>query len=389
MRTPNILRSIAATVIAANLTLALAACTGAASQTAGFGTSPAPAMKLAVMAPITGPASSVGEPQVAFARMALAHFNAEHGTSIELVEVDTELDPAKAATVALRLGEDEGVLAVVGPAGSQEVAAAAPVLAAAGLAMVSPSATRPDLTEQGHANLFRVVPRDDVQGATAARFLADERGARSVYLIDDQSSYGVGLGNAVEEELVARGARVTRASLGQDEVDFSAIVTTIKAARPDAVYLANQLASQAALIARQLQEQGVSTTVMGGDGLMTADFIAGAGGAGEGAYVTFFAPDISAHEPAQPVVDEYRAQYGEIGPFGPPAYVATMVALEAMLRASDGSVPSRAEVLAELARTNEPTSLLGTPISFDQRGDIVGASFFLYQIRDGAFAPTE
>lgn len=391
MRPYSLRSSISFISLMLYLVVGLAACTGATAQPGNGAPVRALAddMKIAVMAPITGPAAAVGEPQLNFARLAVEHFNAEHNTGIELVEVDTELDPAKAATSAQRLIEDPRVLAVVGPAGSQEVAAAAPVLSAAGLALISPSATQPDLTEQGYAALFRVVPRDDVQGVTAARFLAEQQNARSVYLIDDQSSYGAGLADAVEQELNARSLSVTRESVSQDVIDFSAIVTQIKAAQPDAVFLAVQLASQGALITRQLEEQGVETLVMGGDGLMTADFIAGAAEASEGAYVTFFAPDVTALEAAQPVIDEYRAAHGEVGPFGPPAYAATMVALEAMYRAYTSGAPERADVLAEVRATDQEVSLLGTPISFDANGDVVNASFFLYQVRDGAFVPVQ
>lgn len=371
------------------LSVVLAAC-GASSAPAGApaaGASQQRPIKIALMAPLTGGAAAVGEPQLNFVRLAVEQFNAEHGTKIELVEGDTELDPAKATTLAQRLLADEAIYAVIGPAGSQEVAAVAPLLAAADLALVSPSATKPDLTEQGLPNVFRVVPRDDVQSATVSQFLLQRLAATSVWLIDDQSSYGVGLVDAIEERLHAAGVAVVRESVGQDETDFSALVTRMGADQPDAVFLGTQVASQGALLARQMQEQRVQATLLGGDGLMTDDFIANAGGATEGAYASFFAPDVTALPSAQPVVEAYTARHGAVGPFGPPAYTAAMVVLEAILRANAEGPLTRAAVRDAIAQTNQAESLLGIPIAFDAKGDVRNATFFLYQVQGGTFVP--
>jgi hypothetical protein len=103
------------------LTVSLAACAAPGAQHSAsteYGQPEAaefaPAqIKIAVMAPITGAAAAVGEPQLNFARMAVEDFNREHGMNIELVEGDTELDPARASTLAQRLIEDEAVLAEI------------------------------------------------------------------------------------------------------------------------------------------------------------------------------------------------------------------------------------------------------------------------------------
>lgn len=370
------------------LSLALAACGTRRMPNAASAASDQPSsqpMKIALMAPLTGSAAAIGEPQLNFVRLAVEQFNAKHGTQIELVEGDTELDPAKATTLAERLAADETIYAVIGPAGSQEVAAVAPVLAEAGLALISPSATKPDLTEQGLLNIFRVVPRDDVQSDTVARFLIDDLDAQAAWLIDDQSSYGVSLVDAIEERLIASGVTVVRESVGQDETDFSALVTRMQADKPSAVFLGTQIASQGALLARQMEEQGVQATLLGGDGLMTEDFITGAGAATEGAYASFFAPDVTALASAKPIVEAYTARHGAVGPFGPPAYTAAMVALEAIQRANAGGTLSRAAVRDEIAKTNQANSLLGIPIAFDAKGDVRNATFFLYQVQGGKF----
>ncbi|MCG8352713.1 MAG: branched-chain amino acid ABC transporter substrate-binding protein [Chloroflexales bacterium] len=384
-----------------SLVLMLVACSGATGQSAPqpAGDTPTAASpqeaanmpepsthRIAIMAVLTGEGATYGNEQLNFARLAVEDFNAQHGTSIELVEGDTELDPAKGVTLAQRLLEDESIYAVIGPGASHIAVAVAPVFESANMAMISPSATRPDLTENGFDHVFRVVPRDDVQGPTAANFIVDQLGAKKVWIIDDQGAYSTGLADEAEKALAAQGVELTREAISQDDTDFAPLVTRMKAAAPDVVFIPWQLASQGALLAKQMAEQEFAATLFGGDGVFIAeDFIEAAAGAAEGAYVSFFAPDIAQIETAQAVITAYQERYGPVGPFGAPAYTATMVALEAIQKSSASGDLSREGVRAEIAQTALPDSLMGVPIQFDTKGDIKDATFFLYQVQDGKF----
>ncbi|MGA0208496.1 MAG: ABC transporter substrate-binding protein, partial [Candidatus Nanopelagicales bacterium] len=137
-----------------------------------------------VMAPLTGGAASIGQEQLNFAKLAVADFNAANPSAdYSLVESDTQLDAGQASTQATALIADGGIVGVVGPAGSQEVAAVGPAFAEASMAFVSPSATNPDLTNGDNPTFYRVVPTDAVQGPTDAAFMVDELGADSVVVI--------------------------------------------------------------------------------------------------------------------------------------------------------------------------------------------------------------
>jgi len=352
-----------------------------AAVTGGAGT-----VKIGILAPITGPAASIGQEQLNFGKLAVEDFNKANGTKYELVEGDTQLDPAKATDAAQRFAADNDIYVIVGPSGSQEVLAVAPVLGKVNLPMISPSATRTDLTEQGFKNFFRVVPRDDVQGATDANFMIDQLKVKKVWVIDDQTAYSTGLRDVVVQALEGKGAAVTTQSITQKDTDFSALVTKMKGDAPDAVFLPWQLANQAALLAKQMSEQGVKATIFGSDGLFSAkDFIDGAAGATEGAYVSNFAPDIKSIAASKPVADAYQAKYGDFTSFGAPTYAAMMVALEAVQRAEKGGTLSRETVLAELGKTNQASSVLGIPIKLNAKGDVENASFFLFQVKGGKF----
>jgi branched-chain amino acid transport system substrate-binding protein len=259
----------------------------------------------------------------------------------------------------------------------------------AGMAHVSASATDPSLTaEGGNGTFFRVVPTDADQGPTIGNYLAENLGATALFVIDDQSTYSVGLADIASDTFEEAGGEIVgRESVTQEDIDFSALVTSIDSTGADAVFFPGQIASQGATLAQQLAEQGVEVILMGADGFFSPDdFIGAAAGATEGAYATSFAPDVHELEAAADVVERYTEEYGDFGTFGPPAYVAATVVLEAMYRVyeADGEL-SREAVAAEVAATEFEDSILGIPIAFQENGNLDGGSFFIFQVVDGAF----
>lgn len=364
--------------------LALVALSG---MTFAQSTAPDVPVKIGVMGPFTGPAASIGNEQLNWAKLAVADFNAATGWNVELVEGDTELDPAKAVTVAEALIADPDIYGVVGPAGSQEAEAIQPMFSDARLVHVSSSATRPSLSTTGFDTFFRVVPTDADQGPTDGGFLYNVLGVTSLFVIDDQTSYSVGLADEASAAFEALGGTIAgRESVTQDDADFSALVTRIGSSGAQAIFFPGQIASQGALLARQLQEQGVDVILFGADGFQSVDdFIVGAAGATEGAYVSAFAPDIHNLESSADIVARYIEQYGEFGTFGPPTYAATLVVLEAIQRAADGGNLSREGVLAEVANTNQEISVLGGSLAFDENGDVQNAQFYIFQVQGDNF----
>ena len=150
-------------------------------------------IKIGIMAPLTGGAASIGTEQLNWAQLAVDDFNAATGWEVELVQGDTQLDPAIAVTVAQSLISDPDIYGVVGPAGSQEVENTQQAFQDANLVQVSGSATRPSLTTTGFNTFFRTVPTDAVQGPTDGNFIYNVIGATSLYVVDDKTSYSVGL----------------------------------------------------------------------------------------------------------------------------------------------------------------------------------------------------
>jgi branched-chain amino acid transport system substrate-binding protein len=331
---------------------------------------------IAIIAPITGDAASIGAEQVNFMRFALQRFNEQNGTDFQIEEFDTQLDPAQASTAAQRIVSNDEFLGVVGPAGSQEVEAAGPIFERAGIAYISGSATATALTEGGNYPHFsRTVPFDDIQGPTDAEFIANELNANLVWVIDDQSSYSTGLADAAQETLQESGTDVQRESITQQQNDFSALVSRV--ADADVIFIPWQLANQGQVFGQQLAEQGSDAVLFGADGLLTEEFNI------EGAYVSSFAPDIKSIESSAELVEAYEADFGEFAsPFGPPSYLATEALLTGIQQACDdeGGQPSREQVFEALRDVTIDESILGGSFSLDDKGDPEGATFYIFKV---------
>jgi branched-chain amino acid transport system substrate-binding protein len=339
--------------------------------------------KIGIMGPFTGDVAAIGQEQLNWAKFSVEKYNEENGTTFELVEGDTQLDPAQASTVGQRWVSDESILAVVGPAASQEVEAVGPLFERADIGFVSPSATREDLTAGKYPTFFRVVPHDGVQGPTDANFMVDELGAKKVMIVDNQTSYSTGLSDAVEKTLEERDVTVERESATTKQTDFSALVAKIS--DHDAVFLPLQVAANAQNFAQQMKEQGKDAAIVGSDGVYSPEEFTA-----EGAYVSAFAPDIRGIPEDAELVAEFNEKYGEEwGTFGPPVYAAAQVVMDAAVRACEDGEPTREAIVEQLPETNIENSILGNTIAFDEKGDVENARFYLFQIKNGKFELVE
>ena len=337
-------------------TTAAAGCTGA----------------IGVMAPITGGAAAIGTEQLNFAKLAVEDFNAKNGTTFSVVEGDTQLDAGQASTVAQQFVSNSSIIGVVGPAGSQEVAAVGPAFTDAKMLFVSPSATATDLTDGKFPTFARVIPTDAVQGPTDADFMADTLGAKKVVIVEEKTSYGAGLSASVQAALKAKGVEVKVIQVSQKTPDYSSVVALVGDDTP-VVFVTFQIAANSKALANVLSQQGKKAVVFGSDGSFSSDFDV------PGQYVSSFAPDIKDIASSKSVADAYQKKYGDFGTFGPPTYVAAQVVMTAAAKDCSGTA-DRTKTSENLKTVNIPDSILGQPITFTDKGDVKDAKFFIFKI---------
>jgi branched-chain amino acid transport system substrate-binding protein len=346
----------------------------AASSSSGGSTKTACAATVGVEGPFTGPVAVLGQEQLAFAQLAVAMDNKANGTNITLVQGDTQLQPAQATTVSQQFIANSKMIAVVGPAGSQEVAAVGPLFGRAGLAFITGSATNPDLTAGKNPTFFRVVSRDDLQGPQDAHYIVNHLHPKALMIVDDQEVYSTGLVSSMMPVFKAAGIKVDHESVSQKVTDFSSLVAKVSP-QTTVVVLPWQVAANAEQFGKNLAEQHKNVTLFGTDGTQSSSFTI------PGSYVSAFGPDIKAIPADAAIAAAAKAKYPKYGTFGPPVFAATHVIDEAISTVcKGGGTPSRSNVLAAIKATNEPTTILGQSIKFNPHGDLVGAKWFLFKI---------
>jgi branched-chain amino acid transport system substrate-binding protein len=324
--------------------------------------------------PLTGPNAVVGTEQLHFAQLAVATDNAANKTNITIVQGDTQLTPSIAVTVTQQFTSNSKIVAVVGPAGSQEVEAVGPLMARAGMPYISGSATNSTLTTGKYPGFFRTVSQDSVQGPQDAHYIVNVLHAKSLMIVDDQESYSTGLVSAMIPVFQAAGVTVDHESVSQKVTDFSSLVAKVTPAMA-VVVLPWQTAANAQQFGKDLAQQHKNAVIFGTDGLFQSTFSI------SGSYVSSFGPDINGIPADAAIAAAAKAKYGSFGTFGPPSYAAAHVVDEAIASVcKSGQTPSRANVLAAIRTTNEATSILGQPIRFDANGGLVNGRFFLFKI---------
>jgi branched-chain amino acid transport system substrate-binding protein len=330
---------------------------------------------IGIEAPITGPVAPLGTEQLHFAELAVSMDNAANHTKITLVQGDTQLQPAQATTVTQQFISNSAIVGVVGPAGSQEVEAIGGPMGRAEMAFISGSATAVALTTGTYPTFFRVVSKDSVQGPQDANYIVKTLHPKALMIVDDQEAYSTGLVSAMLPVFQAAGIKVDHESVSQKVTDFSALVAKVTAA-DTVVVLPWQVAANAQQFGKDLAQEHKNAVIFGTDGLFSPGTFTISG-----SYVSSFGPDITAIPADASIASAAQAKYGSFGTFGPPVFAAAHVIDEAISSVCKaGQTPSRANVLAAIKQTNEPTSILGQPISFDSHGDLVNGKFFLFKI---------
>ncbi|MET0997658.1 MAG: branched-chain amino acid ABC transporter substrate-binding protein [Marmoricola sp.] len=339
--------------------------------------------KIGFFGALSGSNSSVVLPSRDGAKLALTQWSEENkDCKVELVEFDTEGDPAKATPVANKIASDDTFIGVMGGAFSGETRATKNTYNEAGVPMISASATATDLTTTDAVPVFhRVIGYDDVQGAAIARYLKDVAKATKVFVVDDSTAYGGPLGDKVKSEL---GDLVVGSDKVQEKQDqFDTTVTKVKGANPDAVFYAGY-AAEAGPFLKQLRSGGVTATFVGGDGLYGADFPKAAGEQADGAIVT--CPCLPADQAEGTFAEDFEAEFGA----APGAYAAEgFDAMNIFLAGIKDGKTDRESLQKFVSAYDAPG--ITKDLKFDDKGDIAEENVVIwsYKIEGGVLVPDQ
>jgi branched-chain amino acid transport system substrate-binding protein len=345
-------------------------------------------VKIGSAAPVSGPGAHQGKDTENGAQMAIDDLNAK-GAAIDgkqvkwvLVAEDDASDPKQGTAVAQKL-VDAGVVGVVGHLNSGTTVPASKIYHSAGVPQISPAATTPLYTHQGFETAFRVVANDNLVGRALARYAITTLKAGNIAVIDDRTAFGQGLADEFVKSVKSIGGAhiVSRQFTNDKAIDFSAILTQIRASKPDVIFYGGMDAVAGPML-KQMKSLGLTAKFVSGDGICSEKLPIMAGDAlGNDKVICVVAGGIdAAQEPAYAAFTaRYRQRYQlDLQTYAPYAYDAVMVLATAMQQAKS-SDPAR--YLPALAKVHYQ-GVTGA-IAFDAKGDLRDAALTLFTYRNG------
>jgi branched-chain amino acid transport system substrate-binding protein len=346
-------------------------------------------VKIGHVAPISGASAHLGKDNENGAKMAVEELNAKgfmingKKVTLQLLTEDDAADPKQGTAVAQKL-VDAKVNGVIGHLNSGTTVPASRIYNDAGIPQISPSATTPAYTKQGFKGAFRVVANDNKLGGTLGRYAVEKLGAKSIAVIDDRTAYGQGVADEFVKGAKAKmpGVKmVGKEFTNANATDFTAILTSIKAKKPDLIFFGG-MDSVGGPMLKQMKALGINAKFMGGDGICTEALPRLAGdGIGEGTVTCAEAGGVTGAQ--EKVMTDFVARYkkkynADVQIYAPYVYDAVMTMATAMQNAKSADP---AKYLPELKKIKYQ-GVTGL-IQFDNFGDIKDGALTLFTYKDG------
>src|SRR5689334_2245660 len=330
---------------------------------------------VAVAGPMTGSEAVFGRQLKDGAELAVADLNAAGGVlgrKLKLEIGDDQCDPKQARSVAEKIAAAK-IPFVAGHYCSSSSIPASEAYLEGNVLQITPASTNPTFTERKMWNTFRVCGRDDQQGAVAGAYLAKNYGSKNIAILNDKTTYGKGLADETKKALNKAGVQEKMfESYTKGDKDFNAIVSRMKAAGIDVVYIGGYQ-QEAGLILRQMRAQGLKTVLMAGDALADKEFASITGPDGEGTLFTF-GPDPRNKPTAKAIVEKFKAK--NVDPEGYTLY--TYAAMQVWSKAAAKAGTTDPKKVMETIKAGEWDTVIGK-LSFDAKGDIKVIDYVVYK----------
>ncbi|WP_460605382.1 branched-chain amino acid ABC transporter substrate-binding protein [Jatrophihabitans fulvus] len=333
---------------------------------------------------LTGDNKQLGINEVNAVELAVAQANAKGdlGFTLKVAQADDGGVDTKAPAAAQKLIQDTSVLGVVGPAFSGPTAATGKAYAAASMGLISPSATNEDLTKSGFTTFHRIVPTDGVEGKATAEYLAKKY--KSVFVIDDATTYGKGVADVVRANLKGK-VKLTNASLPQQNTqNYPTIAQQVVASKAQAMYYGGYDA-QAAQLTRALTTAGYKGFRISGNGGKSSVFTDAAGAAGNNYYFACGCLDATAPtapEAAKTFNTDYQKKFNApSSTYSPEAFDATNALIEAMKSIAGTTALTREAVNEAIGKLDFQG--ITTTVKFQSNGEVAQATVNLYVQKNG------
>lgn len=345
-------------------------------------------IKVGLIAPLTGDVKTFGESTVNGAMLAIEEANKAggvNGRQIKVYTSDDKNDPTEASNAGGKLIDMDGVAAIIGSVSTKCSLPLADKCQVAGIPMITPTSTNPKVTvtdDGKHKScVFRACFTDQFQGQVAARYAAGELKARTAAVMYDVGNdYSRGLAEYFKQAFEAAGGKVVAyESYQKDDVDFSALLTKVRAQSPAVLFLPDYY-NKVGLIAKQARQVGLTCQLLGGDGWDSPAMTEIAGEAIQGGiFANHYSPDDPRPE-VQNWVKKYQEKYGQrpdaLATLG---YDAALLLIEALRNAPNGKPD---EIRQALEQIRDFPCVSGN-ITFDAQGNPIKSAAIIQYTATG------
>jgi branched-chain amino acid transport system substrate-binding protein len=235
------------------------------------------------------------------------------------------------------------------------------------------------VTLRGLEHMYRMCGIDEHQSQAAVNFMKNQLQAKTVFILDDKTTYSQHLAEYVAEEAKHNGIEVlAHDHVNEGDMDFSAVLSKIKAAKPDVFYMSLQNSSSGIRMIKQVRQMGLDCEILSQDAVYHPNFIKEAYDAAQGVYFTFGYTDKST-DVYQKFITKYKDMVGEPGAYSAYAFDSTYAMLTAIKRA--GSTEPDA-IRAEMMKIDMPGA--SKHIKFMENGDS-GSNYIIYKVQGDEF----
>ena len=339
-------------------------------------------LKIGVLAPISGSSAADGNDIVKGVQTAVEVFKAEGGVpgySDIVVEVqDGACDLRQAVAGANKLAGMK-VAGVVGEYCSSATLPASEVLNEEKIVMITPASTNPKVTQRGFKYMFRMCGLDVHQSDAAVKFIQEVLKAKSVFIVDDKTTYSQHLAEYVADKAKLAGLKVAaHEHVNEGDMDYSAMLDKLKQSEADVFYMSLQNNSAGIRMIKQLRQKGIKAAVLSQDAVYHPNFIKDAQAEAQGVYFTFGYADKSAPV-YKKFLEKYSAKHGEPGAYSAYAFDSAYALLTAIKAA--GSTDAD-KISAELMKLNQTGA--SKTIRFAENGDS-GSNYVIFKVEGDKF----
>ena len=313
------------------------------------------------------------------------------GHEILLTTEDGLCTPEGGATAAAKLATDTSLVGLIGSSCSDETVGGIATLTNAGLTTISPSNTRPALSDPNRGpdydGYLRTAHSDAFQGKAVAEFAYNSLGARRAATIHDGSAYAQALQQVFADNFVALGGEiVAQEAIAKDATDMKPLLTTVAAANPDFLYYPVFVAAGGYVTSQVRDVAGLEEVpIAGSDGIFTPDFVEAAGPNVEGMYLS--SPDFSAFTGDYAgFIEKHQAKYGEatLSTFHAHAYDATNILFQALEQVAvvgeDGTINVPRQALRDAIYATKDFQGITGNLSCSPSGDCGAPVIAMYQV---------